>query len=566
MSVARPMWLKLAGVSILLAAAPTAAVGIGLVNINANSLRSESRDFRLAVAEDIAATFEAELQLGQRTVASTAHILANPTLGGEGRVALIQTLIGLDPVVDYVDIYDARGQYIDRISESDAAVPAVRQKLEVTQTLPQIVSPQSVRVPVALPIRPTSQTEPTGYVVSYLPLDRVQARAQAIASQRMPAGSQVYVVNGDNQFLVHTDPTKVASTFVPNEVLQDVKQLVAQHVAASGESEDGTWLTSVKPLTSSSVAVGVNIPLDIAYASLTEMRQLVVIATGIAILIAALAAFAASKLLTRPLESLVEFVRNLAARNFAVRNDVHTKDEVGVLAVALNDAARDLGESEARIIQEVEIRSDLSRYLPRELVENVVAREQDMSLGGKHALITVMFADVVRFTPLCERLDAEVVVSILNELFTMMTEIVFKHGGTVDKFIGDCVMAFWGAPKPDSDHAARALEAADEMLSWLEIGNARWQKNHQVRIELAIGINTGVAIVGNIGSNTRMEYTAVGNIVNIAARLEALARPQQILTTRATCDLAGGSYDYARIGEEPIGANQGMVEVFEVAL
>ncbi len=562
MSVKRPMWMKLAAVSIALAALPAAAVGIGLININADTLRTDSRDFRLVVAEDIASSFEGELQQAQRTVAATSHILGNPELVGEGRVALLQTLIGLDPSVDHIDIFDKDGLLIDRIAEDGVDLAPPAQSIKPGDKESVMFAANKARLSITVPIRPDS---PTGYVVSHIPLNRVQKRAADIAAERMPKGSHVYIVNGANQILVHDDITKTGSTFTPNEVIADITQLVQKHVAASGESQAGTTLTSVKPLSLLNAAVVVDVPLEFAYASLADMRRLVITVTLIAILLAAMAAFVSARLLTRPLERLSEFVRKLAARDFTARTEVSTKDEVGVLAGALNDAAQNLDESEAQIRKEIEIRTDLSRYLSRDLVENVVAREQDMNLGGKHSEITVMFADVVRFTPLCERLEPEIIVSILNELFTMITEIVFKHGGTVDKFIGDCVMAFWGAPREDKHQAAHALAAAEEILSWLEIGNARWMKNHNVKIELAIGVNSGTAIVGNIGSTTRMEYTAVGNCVNIAARLEALARPLQILTTQSTCSQVSG-YEFMRMGEEPIGANQGLVEVFEVIL
>src|SRR5690606_18474437 len=116
----------------------------------------------------------------------------------------------------------------------------------------------------------------------------------------------------------------------------------------------------------------------------------------------------------------------------------------------------------------------------------------------------------VQFTPLCERLPPDDVVALLNELFTIVTEIIFRHGGTVDKFIGDGIMAFWGAPAACDDHADRALAAADDILSWLEVGNDGWKERYGVELELAIGVNSGSPIIGNIGSSTRMEYTAIG--------------------------------------------------------
>ena len=154
--------------------------------------------------------------------------------------------------------------------------------------------------------------------------------------------------------------------------------------------------------------------------------------------------------------------------------------------------------------------------------------------------------------------------AILNQLFTILTEIVFRHAGTVDKFIGDCVMAFWGAPEDQPDHAARAVATAEDMLRWLDVGNEAWQAQYGVTIHLAIGIHTGEAVVGNFGSETRMEYTCIGDTVNVAARLEALARPQQILASRATRDAADGA-DYIPLGTHQVPGRVEPLELFEVA-
>ena len=187
-----------------------------------------------------------------------------------------------------------------------------------------------------------------------------------------------------------------------------------------------------------------------------------------------------------------------------------------------------------------------------------------MKLGGERREISVLFADVVAFTPIADSLAAEDTVALLNELFTILTEIVFRHAGTVDKFIGDSVMAIWNAPEIQRDHARRAIAAAEDMMRWLEAGNQGWRQKYGVVVELAIGINSGQAVVGNVGSETRMQYTAIGDAVNVAARLESIARPQQILVTKSTKEAAGEGYELVPLGPRQLVGRQESVNLYEV--
>jgi adenylate cyclase len=276
----------------------------------------------------------------------------------------------------------------------------------------------------------------------------------------------------------------------------------------------------------------------------------------------ALALFASARL-ARPVQALVTYAGDLANRRWDRRIALHTGDELEELAVAMSGAAAQLQESEERIARERRLRGELGRYLPAQLVDKLAKGDQDLALGGEQRTITVLFADVASFTSLVERKSPEEVATILNQLFTILTEVVFHHGGTVDKFIGDCVMAFWGAPAPAADHAARAVAAAEAMLRWLELGNEAWQAQHGVTLHLSIGVHSGPAVVGNFGSESRMEYTAVGDTVNIAARLEALARPQQILVSSATRDAAPAA-DCVAAGTYSVPGRREPLELHEV--
>src|SRR5204863_531168 len=191
--------------------------------------------------------------------------------------------------------------------------------------------------------------------------------------------------------------------------------------------------------------------IAIAFASLSAVERAVGIAVLVALLVALVLGVFLARGITAPVRTLVELAGHLGARRFDRRAEIATSDELALLGRSMSEAARELQQSEATIRKEIEIRTDLGRYLPSEIVERVVKREQDMALGGQSRTITVLFADVVGFTPLAAKLKPEQTVAILNELFSILTEIVFRHGGTVDKFVGDSVMAIWNAPAKQDD-------------------------------------------------------------------------------------------------------------------
>jgi class 3 adenylate cyclase len=300
---------------------------------------------------------------------------------------------------------------------------------------------------------------------------------------------------------------------------------------------------------------------------LAPVRHVRLVVIGVSAVAAALAILLGlwwSRRATAPIANLVAFADDLAARRFDRRVAIASGDELETLGEAFNDAAAALARGEAELAAAAAIRADLSRFLPAQLVERVVKREHTLELGGQRRPVTVLFADVAGFTSLVERHSPEAVIPILHELFTLLTEIVFRHRGTVDKFIGDCVMALWNAPDAEPDHAALAVRCAQDMLRWVELANAVWQRRTGVVIHLAIGIYTGEATVGNFGSRTRMEYTAMGDTVNVAARLEHLARPQQILVGGATRDAAPDAGAYLALGSTRLAGREQPVEIFEV--
>lgn len=166
------------------------------------------------------------------------------------------------------------------------------------------------------------------------------------------------------------------------------------------------------------------------------------------------------------------------------------------------------------------IRGFFNVYVNSQLVDQLIENPDQFRLGGEKRELSILFSDIKGFTNISEALDPEELVILLNEYLGAMTEIVFKYGGTLDKYIGDAVMAFWGAPVPQEDHARRACWAALDMQEKLEELREKWKSEGKPELYIRIGLNSGEVIVGNMGSESRFNYTVMGDSVNLAARLE----------------------------------------------
>jgi adenylate cyclase len=270
-----------------------------------------------------------------------------------------------------------------------------------------------------------------------------------------------------------------------------------------------------------------------------------------------------ARLALSPIGSLVRLIERYGRRDFAARSEVRSGDELEALGGSLESMADELAKSELEIARRARVEANLARYLPAEVMASAKVAER-LELGGARRSVSVLFADVVAFTRFAERTSPERAAAFLNELFTLLSEIVFRHDGMVDKFIGDCVMAiFHGGDEDGSPHASRALSAAEDMHRFVASSRARWQEVYELDVRLAIGVTTGDALVGNLGSASRMEYTAIGDTVNVAARLESLARPAQTLTTPAVV-AACPDFEFASLGEHTIRGRESPLEVFEV--
>jgi adenylate cyclase len=165
-----------------------------------------------------------------------------------------------------------------------------------------------------------------------------------------------------------------------------------------------------------------------------------------------------------------------------------------------------------------------ARYVSPEVVEELMSSSASVGLGGRRQTLTIMFCDIRGFTAYSENKAPEQVVKRLNEYLTAMTEIIFRQGGTLDKYLGDGLMAFFGAPVYYPDHIQRAIQAAIDIQIAVERLNKSWADQGEPPLYVGVGINSGSVLVGNVGSPERMDYTVIGEDVNLASRVEGLTK------------------------------------------
>jgi adenylate cyclase len=237
----------------------------------------------------------------------------------------------------------------------------------------------------------------------------------------------------------------------------------------------------------------------------------------------------------------------------------------GVLSVLVLAAAT-IGGLATEGREKAHLRAVFSQYVSRAVVDRIVEDPARMKLGGERKVLTVLFSDIRSFSAFAETMGPEELASFLGEYLTPMTELVLESGGTLDKYIGDAVMAFWAAPVDMADHAARACEVALRMQEALVDLNKKWAREGKPAIAIGIGLNTGPMAVGNMGSAARFEYTALGDQVNLASRLEGLTKEYGvgILVGEATAKAAGEGFAFREVDVVRVKGRASAAPVFEL--
>jgi len=257
--------------------------------------------------------------------------------------------------------------------------------------------------------------------------------------------------------------------------------------------------------------------------------------------------------LTRPVDLLTDSLERVGDGDYSVKTPVVSDDEIGILTADFNAMVEGLGEREF-------IRDTFGRYVAKEVAAEIL--RQRVKFAGEEQLVTILFTDIAGYTTISESLTPQEVVEMLNDYFSQVVDVVVKHKGIVNKFIGDAIMAFFNVPLKDPEHAQNAVRAALEIE---RLSNER-RFGKGVRLKTRVGVNTGIVVAGSIGSEDRLEYTVIGDAVNVAARLEQLNKQYgtQVLVGHNTFELARDDFDFERIGDIKLKGKHKPLDVYKV--
>ncbi|XDD48934.1 adenylate/guanylate cyclase domain-containing protein [Leptospira sp. WS92.C1] len=344
--------------------------------------------------------------------------------------------------------------------------------------------------------------------------------------------SEVFLVNGEGDLIAHSDPKLLQSNtnFMNLPIVESMVNSSENTKQIEYKDKDGkSWFGSFQKLGFGGAAVVSIVPEDKAFEAVYRIQRTNILIMGIALCLALIIVFFFAKTITKPILSLLQATTQVARGNFKIGIRSSTKDEVGLLTDYFVDMGRGLEERE-------KVKDALGRFVNKEIAEMVL--KQELTLGGERKMCAIFFSDIRSFTSISEKLQPEEVVEFLNEYMTEMVHCVNHTHGIVDKFIGDAIMATWGALKTSDQDAENAVTGALMMREALIRFNQGRGGDKKPIIKIGCGINYGPVIAGQIGSEQRLEYTVIGDAVNLASRVEALNKPfgTDILITQDLLD------------------------------
>jgi class 3 adenylate cyclase len=324
-----------------------------------------------------------------------------------------------------------------------------------------------------------------------------------------------------------------------------------------GGPEHCTWFAGYQKSRFADIYVAVEMPLPSATLPIHMLTAADLVLLIASLLVLSIILIRMAKKIAKPVGMLSEAAQRLSKGDYDQKLPVISEDELGDLTTAFNTMVDGLKQRD-------HIRDTFGRYLTEEVVNRLLESEDGLKLGGESREISILISDLRGFTPLTADMPPEKVIALLNRYLGNMVEIIMDHNGIVDEITGDGILAFFGAPEPMENHAAEAVACAIQMQSAMAGINSLNAADRLPALEMGIGINTGAVVVGNIGSEKRTKYGAVGAEINMTGRIESFTVGGQILISASTFELVRDVVDVKNVLNVEMKGFQGSVTLYEV--
>jgi len=358
----------------------------------------------------------------------------------------------------------------------------------------------------------------------------LDATTSSFANNGSVLGTTIVSLDGNiisKAGVLHDENNLLTQRFISTSIGKSDTSVTWKWQPLTGQRKQ-TVLSFIQPVMFQNVIAGYAIVSFSESALAQATRRAVQAISGATLLIIALSigmSFMLGRRITQPIDKLVEASRAIGNGEYTFRFKERRKDELGVLMEAFNEMAEGM-------LEKSQVKSALSRYVSPGVARQILSNLDDVGLSGKRIEGTVLFADITGFTQISEQTRPEDLVNMLNRFFTLITCACSINHGIVDKYMGDGVMLVFGAPEPDIDHAFHAVSCALLIQNLIARENMAREEQGLSHVTLSIGINTGTMLAGNMGSSDRMEYTVVGDTVNLASRLCGITNGEQIVISR----------------------------------
>ena len=437
--------------------------------------------------------------------------------------------------------------------------------LKQNPTLYQLIRiPIAVKLAIAITVLIVMGMSTLGFVIlenqKQIMSEQVIALGKTIANQ-LANSSKEMLLSEDNlglQTLVNNliDENKIlgASIYRPNKkrvvasgYIVAVSDLIPQSTGKKavyyetknlGAADISyTLITFVSPIIFNDLLAGhavVTFSKKTMQQAMDDSKRVIISVTGLMTFLAIIFAFIMSSRLSKPIHQLVEASGEIGEGNFEYRLHSRRNDEIGDLFIAFN-------EMSAGLQKKAQVENAFSRYVSSNVAKNVLENLDTIELGGEHVEASVLFADMVGFTSMSERMQPKEITQLLNEYFSSISKIAELHNGYIDKFIGDCAMIVFGVPEHDKEHGLQAISCAVMIQQLISRLNEIRRIKAKDEVFFSIGINSGDMVAGNLGTQERMEYTVIGDSVNLASRLTSIAKANEIIISEKAYLAAGGS-------------------------